>query len=193
MANQDAAFGLRPIGKVGSNRDAQGNTEYEIAACAGAIYQNDCVKAAGAGVAIAAATDNGALLGALTGVFFTDTTTSKPTFANNLAASNAATDIKGFVTDDPFQLYEIQSNNSGASAQGDIGLNADLSVVAGTSPHYVSKTELDDDGSPAIAATTLNLRIMNLSDDPDNSDLTSANVNWKVIITEHFLMTTTGQ
>jgi len=193
MANIDAAFGLRPIGKVGSNRDAQGNTEYEIAACAGAIYQNDCVKAAGAGVAIAAATDNGALLGALTGVFFTDTTTSKPTFANNLAASNAATDIKGFVTDDPFQLYEIQSNNSGASAQGDIGLNADLSVVAGTSPHYVSKTELDDDGSPAIAATTLNLRIMNVSDDPSNSDLTAANVNWKVIITEHFLMTTTGQ
>ena len=193
MANVDAAFGLRPIGKVGSNRDAQGNTEYEIAACAGAIYQNDCVKAAGAGVAIAAATDNGALLGALTGVFFTDTTTSKPTFANNLAASNAATDIKGFVTDDPFQLYEIQSNNSGASAQGDIGLNADLSVAAGASPHYVSKTELDDDGSPAIAATTLNLRIMNVSDDPSNSDLTSANVNWKVIITEHFLMTTSGQ
>jgi len=193
MANVDAAFGLRPIGKVGSNRDAQGNTEYEIAACAGAIYQNDCVKAAGAGVAIAAATDNGALLGALTGVFFTDTTTSKPTFANNLAASNAATDIKGFVTDDPFQLYEIQSNNSGASAQGDIGLNADLSVAAGASPHYVSKTELDDDGSPAIAATTLNLRIMNVSDDPSNSDLASANVNWKVIITEHFLMTTSGQ
>jgi hypothetical protein len=193
MANQDAPFGLRPIGKVGSNRDAQGNTEYEIAACASAMYQNDCVKASGAGIAIAAATDNGALLGALTGVFFTDSTTSKPTFANNLKASNAATDIKGFVTDDPFQLYEIQSNNSGASAQGDIGLNADLSVVAGASPHYVSKTELDDDGSPAIAATTLNLRIMNVSDDPENSDLTAANVNWKVIITEHFLMTTTGQ
>ena len=193
MANQDAAFGLRPIGKVGSNRDAQGTTEYEIAASASAIYQNDCVIASGAGIAIGAATDNGALLGSLQGVFFTDATTSKPTFANNLKASNSATDIKGYVTDDPFQIYEIQSNNSGASAQGDVGLNADLSVVAGAAPHYVSKTELDDDGSPAIAATTLNLRIMNVSDDPSNSDLTSANVNWKVIITEHFLMTTTGQ
>ena len=193
MANQDAAFGLRPIGKVGSNRDAQGTTEYEIAASASAIYQNDCVKASGAGIAIAAATDNGALLGSLQGIFYTDATTSKPTFANNLKASNTATDIKGYVTDDPFQIYEIQSNNSGASVQGDIGLNADLSVVAGAAPHYVSKTELDDDGSPAIAATTLNLRIMNVSDDPENSDLTAANVNWKVIITEHFLMTTTGQ
>ena len=61
MANQDAPFGLRPIGKVGSNRDAQGLSEYEIAACASAIYQNDVVKASGAGIAIAAVTDNGKL------------------------------------------------------------------------------------------------------------------------------------
>ena len=104
MAHQDAAFGLRPIGKVGSNRDSGGLTEYEIAACASAIYQNDCVKASGAGIAIAAATDNGALLGSLQGIYYTDASTNKPTFANNLAASNAATDIKGYVTDDPFQL-----------------------------------------------------------------------------------------
>ena len=189
MANQDAAFGLRPIGKVGSNRDSGGLTEYEIAACASAIYQNDCVKASGAGIAIAAATDNGALLGSLQGIYYTDASTNKPTFANNLAASNAATDIKGYVTDDPFQLYEIQSDNSSASAQGDIGTNADLAVAAGAAPHYVSKTEL---GDSTQATTTANLRIMNVSDDPDNSDLTAANVNWKVIIIEHFLTTTTG-
>ena len=188
MANQDAAFGLRPIGKVGSNRDAQGTTEYEIAACASAIYQNDCVKASGAGIAIAAVTDNGKLLGSIQGVFFTDATTSKPTFANNLKASNSATDIKGFVTDDPFQLYEVQSDASGATAQGDIGANADFAVAAGAAPHYISKTELTDTQS----TTTANLRIMNVSDDPDNSDLTSANCNFKVIIIEHFLTTTTG-
>ena len=105
MANQDAAFGLRPIGKVGSNRNAGGLSEYEIAACASAIYQNDVVKASGAGIAIAAVTDNGKLLGSLQGVFFTDATTSKPTFANHLNASNSATDIKGYIHDDPFQLY----------------------------------------------------------------------------------------
>jgi hypothetical protein len=32
MANKDAAFGLRPIGKVGQNRDNQGLSEYSIAA-----------------------------------------------------------------------------------------------------------------------------------------------------------------
>ena len=32
MANQDAAFGLKAIGKVGQNRDNQGLSEYGIAA-----------------------------------------------------------------------------------------------------------------------------------------------------------------
>jgi hypothetical protein len=46
MANPDAAFGLLPIGKVGQNRDAQGLSEYNIAASSAAIYQNDPVTAA---------------------------------------------------------------------------------------------------------------------------------------------------
>jgi hypothetical protein len=44
MANQDAAFGFRPIGKVGQNRDNQGLSEYNIAANASAIFQNDTVQ-----------------------------------------------------------------------------------------------------------------------------------------------------
>ena len=86
MANKDAAFGLKPIGKVGQNRDAQGLSEYDIAASATAIYQNDPVEMLNTGtIGVAAATE--VLLGSLNGVFFTDATTSKPTFANNLKAS----------------------------------------------------------------------------------------------------------
>ena len=139
-------------------------------------------------VGIAANTDNGVLLGSMQGVFFTDATTSKPTFANHLVASNAATDIKAFVTDDPFQVYEIQSAATGATQQLDVFTNADLTVAAGATPHFVSKTELTD----TQATTTANMRIIGVSDDPDNSDLTSANCNFKVIINEHFYMTATG-
>ena len=111
MANKDSAFGLRAIGKVGQNRDNQGLSEYDIAASASAIYQNDPVEMAATGtITVAAATDT--LLGSLTGVFFTDASTSKPTFANHLEASNTATDIKGFVADDPYERFEIQSNNT---------------------------------------------------------------------------------
>ena len=139
-------------------------------------------------VGIGANTDNGVLLGSMQGVFFTDATTSKPTFANHLVASNAATDIKAFVTDDPFQVYEIQSAATGATQQLDVFTNADLTVAAGATPHFVSKSELTDTQS----TTTANLRIIGVSDDPDNSDLSSANCNFKVIINEHFYMTATG-
>jgi len=189
MANQDAAFGLKPLGKIGQSADNNAATEYEVAACASAFAQNDLMVALAAGtVGIGAATDNGVLLGSCQGVFFTDSSTSKPTFANHLVASNAATDIKAFVTDDPFQVYEIQSDASGATQQLDVFTNADVAVAAGVTPHFVSKTEVTDTQS----TTTANLRIIGISDDPDNSDLTAANCNFKVIINEHFYMTATA-
>ena len=101
MANKDAAFGLKPIGKVGQNRDAGGLSEYDIAASATAIYFQDPVKMINTGtIGVAAAGD--VLLGSLNGVFFTDASTSKPTYANHLDASNTASDIVGFVSDDPY-------------------------------------------------------------------------------------------
>ena len=188
MANQDAAFGLRPVGKVSGNRDSGGTTEYDIAACASAIYQNDPVKMLCTGtIGVAAATQT--LIGSINGVFYTDATTSKPTFARYLAASNSATDIVGFVNDDPFTVFEIQSAGSGAHAQGDIGSNADLATyAAGAAPDYLSAVEAVDTQS----ATAATLRIVGLSKDPDNNDITAANVNWRVLIAEHFYMTTTG-
>ena len=188
MANQDAAFGLRAIGKVGQNRDAQGLSEYSIAASASAIYQWDPVKMINTGtIGVAAAGD--VLLGALNGVFYTDASSSKPTWANHLAASNSATDIVGFVADDPYQRFEVQSNNSGASAQTDVGNDADIAYTAGATPNFVSKVELDDS---SLSASDGQLKIVGVSKDPNNSDLTSANVNWVVIINEHFLKQVAG-
>tara|TARA_R100000005_G_scaffold92942_1_gene67365 strand:- start:561 stop:1136 length:576 start_codon:yes stop_codon:yes gene_type:complete len=184
MANKDAPFGLKPIGKVGQNRDNQGLSEYDIAASATAIYFQDPVKMLNTGtIGVAAAGD--ALLGAITGVFFTDASTSKPTFANHLDASNAATDIKGFVTDDPYERFEIQTNNAGASATTDIFNVADIVYAAGSSPDYVSQVELND--STLANGSSATLQILGLSKDPDNSDVGSANVNWVVRINEHQL------
>ena len=186
MANKDAAFGLRAIGKVGQNRDNQGLSEYDIAASASAIYQNDPVEMAATGtITVAAATDT--LLGSLTGVFFTDASTSKPTFANHLEASNTATDIKGFVADDPYERFEIQSDD--ATAAADVGLNADIVYAAGASPNYVSKVELDHSD---LKTGTAQLRVLAISKDIENNEAGSANVNLVVMINEHFLKGTTG-
>ena len=188
MANKDAAFGLRAIGKVGQNRDNQGLSEYDIAASATAIYQNDPVKMLATGtIGVAAAGD--VLLGALNGVFFTHASTSKPTFANHLEASNTATDIVGFVADDPYERFEVQSDNAGASAQTDIGNVADIAYTAGSSPDYVSKVELDNGD---LAASDGQLKIIGVSKDPDNNEIGSANVNFVVTINEHFLKQEAG-
>jgi len=186
MANKDAAFGLKPIGKVGQNADNNGLSEYDIAASASAIYFQDPVEILSTGtIGVAAAGD--ALLGSLNGVFFTDATTSKPTFANHLNASNTATDIKGFVTDDPYQRYEIQAD--GATAAADVGLNADIVYASGASPNFVSKVELDHSD---LKTGTAQLRVLAISKDIENNEAGSANVNLVVMINEHFLKGTTG-
>ena len=136
MANRSSVgFGLRPIGKVGQNRDAQGLTEYLVSDSPTIIYFNDAVKATDAGtIAVAAGTDK--LLGSLNGAFYTDPTTQKPTW-RNYVPSVAATDIVAFVSDDPYERFEIRSNNTGASATSDIFNNADITYLAGDSANYV--------------------------------------------------------
>jgi len=192
MANKDAAFGLRAIGKVGQNRDNQGLSEYSIAANSTAIYQNDPVQALATGY-IGVAGAGGNLLGSLNGVFYTDSSNSKPTWANHLEASNAATDIVGFVSDDPYERFEIQSSTTLPIAN--INLNADLATyVAGSSPNYISKVEVD---TGTMVSTAAQIRVIGVTKDDENNQLTNAttyaaNVNVVGIINEHNLKTTSG-
>jgi hypothetical protein len=192
MANKDAAFGLKPIGKVGQNKDAQGLSEYSIAASVtSAIYQNDPVTAlADATIAVAAAGNT--LVGSLNGVFYTDSSTSKPTWANHVDASNAATDIVGFVSDDPYERFEIQVNSTFAVTSK--FLNADIVYAAGDSANYVSKVELNN---ATVTTSSAQIRVIGVTKDDENNTLLNAttynaNVNVVGIINEHFLKGTTG-
>ena len=191
MANPNAAFGLLPIGKVGQNRDAQGLSEYNIAASSSAIYQNDPVTAAATGY-ITVATSSSQLLGSLNGVFYTNTSTKKPTWANNLAASNTASDIVGFVTDDPYERYEIQASSTLPIA--DIFLNGNIVYTAGSSANYVSKVTLNT--SELAVSTGAQMRVIGVSKGFNNEKLNattySTNVVVTAIINNHFYKQFTG-
>ena len=184
ITNADNAFGLKAIGKVGQNRDNQGLSEYDIAASSAAIYQNDPIMMAATGKIIVG-TAAAVLLGSLNGVFYTDASTSKPTWANHLNASNTATDIVGFVSDDPYERFEIQSNNAGASNANDVFAVADIAYAAGSTPDYISGVELND--STIANGSSATLQILGASKDPSNNDVGAANVNWVVRINEHEL------
>ena len=184
-ANKDSAFGLRPIGKIGQNRDNQGLSEYSITANdSTTIFFQDAVSATAAGTIHQAAASEAFLLGALNGVFYTDPTTSKPTFANHYSQVNAS-DISAFVADDPYERFEIQSNKATAHTQSDIFQNCNMEVTAGDSANFVSKSEIDIAGGTTTG--TAQLKITGVSNDIDNSNLThaSGHVNFVVMINEH--------
>ena len=141
----------------------------------------------GAAGTIAVAAAGSTLIGSLNGVFFTDASTGKPTFANHLAGSNAATDIVGYVSDDPYERFEIQCD--GAFNATSIFSNVDITYAAGSAPNYVSKVEADISTATTVSAQ---LRILGVSKDPENNDSSATDVNAIVQINEHLLKSTTG-
>ena len=192
MANQNAPFGLLPIGKVGQNRDAQGLSEYNIAASASAINQNDPVQALATGTIGVANSTSDVILGSLTGVFFTDASTSKPTFANHLKANNTATDIVGFCTDDPYERYEVQASSTLPKAN--IFLNGNIVYTAANSVNNVSKVEIDT--SALFTTNTGQLRVIGVSKGFNNELLNATTFATNVVVTaivnNHFYKQLTG-
>ena len=190
MANQDATFGLRPLKSVGQADDSTGMSSHSIdAGDASVIYQGSPVIAAAGYVDIATA---GAVpnLGAFWGCFYDDPTTLKPTFKNYYPGSitpPSSKDIEAFVYDNPNQMFEIQSDNDGASVLADIFSNADMVNFGGSTLNGVSNTELDDSTIAASSDAAAQLLIIGTSRDPKNNDVTDAggNVNWRVLVNMH--------
>jgi|TARA_R100000479_G_scaffold126542_1_gene65800 hypothetical protein len=184
MANQNAPFGLRPIGKIGQNRDNQGLSEYSIKANdTTSIFFQDVVNATADGTVHLGAASEAFMVGSLNGVFYTDPTTSKPTFRNNYAQVNAS-DIVAFVADDPYERFEIQSDNTLASAQTDVFNNFNLNVNPTTpsAANNVSTTQLDDS---TVTTGTAQVKVTGVSTDIKNNDLSASHVNFVVMINEH--------
>jgi len=190
MANQDAAFGLRPLKSVGQGDDSTGMSSHAIDAVYGtAIYQGSPVVAAAGYIAISTA---GAVpnMGAFWGCFYVDPTTLKPTFKNYYPGSitpPSSKDIEAFVYDNPNQMFEIQSDNDGASTLADIFSNADLVNFGGSTLNGVSNSELDDSTIAASSDVAAQLLIIGTSRDPKNNDVTDTggNVNWRVLVNMH--------
>ena len=187
MANQDAAFGLRPLKTVGQQDDSTGMGSHFIAAGeASAMFQGSLVAspATGTGYIDIAGLTGVLNVGAFWGCFYDDPTTRKPTFSNYYPGSITppqSQDIEAFVYDSPYQMFEIQSAATGASAQADIYKTCDLASNGGSTSNGVSSAESAD----TFAAGPAQLKVMGVSRDPENSDITAANVNWRVMICEH--------
>ena len=170
MANQDAAFGFRPTRSlVGGQIRTE---EYVIAANYNtAIYTGQVVEAVTAGGIEAAAAADVQQLGVFGGVFYTDPTTSKPTWSAYYPASTNASDLKASVYVDPYIVFEAQHDGTGTAAMNHAAM--DFVGVAGSTTSGQSTSELDTSDS----GTGGNFKQIGISTDPDNSDTGSANAN----------------
>ena len=185
MANIDAPFGLRPIAKNGQNPNNGGQTQYDVGASQStAIFTGDPVKYKNDGT-VEVATASDALLGVFMGGFYTDPTTSKPTWTPYIPASLATTDAKAFVCDDPQQTFIAQQDSVGANlVAADLNTNANLVFGAGN-----TTTEIDSSTSATTA--THQVRLIDFYDTPDN-DATANNSVLVIKINNHSMMAHTG-
>jgi hypothetical protein len=185
MANKDAAFGLRPARMMNGSAFMGQQNRYRIANNAsGAIFQGDLVETLTAGtIGVKAAGETDAALGVFNGCRYTDPVSGKETFSNYYPGSIAADDIEAFVIDAPDVVYEIQAD--AAFPVADLFGNFDIVVGTGDTNSGMSRTEIGV--STGAATATLPLKAIDISQDPENSDVASANTNVMVVINNHLL------
>ena len=190
MANVDSAFGLIPIAKVGQNPNNGGLTQYTIGDNQStAIFTGDPVTYKSDGT-VEVATASTAFCGVFRGCFYTDPTTSKPTWRPYFPASLSPGDAVGFIVDDPMQTFIAQQDSVVSNiVAANLNENANLIFNAGNTTTGVSGVEIDS-SSAAITATH-QVRLISFWDTPSN-DATANNSVLVVKINNHQLMAHTG-
>ena len=185
MANQSTTgFGLRPLRNVHQGDHNAGLGEWKKAASSTAIDHHDLVLLAASGY-VTVATAGAAVinaLGSLNGTFYTDPSTSKPTWSN-WAPSNAATDMIALVNDNPQTMFEMRTTITSLT-QADAGATAPIVDSAGSgAPNYISGFTIG-----AVTGTVVNqVKLLGISRDTLNQDVSVSGSVWRVMICSHIL------
>ena len=204
MANQTAGFGFRQAPTVGSTPATGGQAEYKVKSGLGiGIFPNKPVSqqytdgddgylqdiTAGTmddgiagGVDWSTGTSNiQPIVGVFNGIFYINSSTSKPTFANHVLASTTfgtdyntgSSDGIGFVNDNPMQEYTCKADAAVTQANLLSTFNSTDGATAGTQTNGQSTVKLNI----ASADATSMFRIVRTANDPANNDNTAVNSN----------------
>ena len=179
MANRNSAgFGFIAAGTLGNTPATSGLSEYFIDAnTAGDTFNGEAVQVTAGYIVTAEDAATAETVGVLYGVFYNAATTLKPTFASwydgAITPANSE-DIKAYVNDNPFQLYNVATDDAVATTI--VGAHAiyldtfDVNTGGNTTTGRSSTTI--DIGDTAAASKTW--RLIRSAEDPENNDLTAA-------------------
>ena len=179
MANRNSAgFGFIAAGTLGNTPATSGLSEYFIdAATAGDTFNGEAVQVTAGYIVTAEDSATAETVGVLYGIFYNAATTLKPTFASwydgAITPANSE-DIKAYVNDNPFQLYNVATDAEVAT------------TIVGAHAIYLDTFDVNTGGSTTTGRsnTTLDIgdthatnntwRLIRSAEDPENSDLTAA-------------------
>lgn len=189
MANANSIFGARLIGHLyGSMYNARVRPYIIPSTDSTDLFLGDFVSMSGGGETnvtgqtyplIEKSAVGQVILGVVVG-FVVDQDVSL-----NKIYRDASTERTAFICDDPYALFEIQTNGAGS---GDIiGENADIVLGAGNTTYGTSGTQLDEG---TASAATAQLRITGISQRVDNELGQYAKFN--CYINEHIFKQTAG-
>ena len=183
MANETGNFGLRAARQLDGSPYNGAQNRYRILKNYGtALYQGDLVMTSVNGTIERAGATSNPVVGVFNGVFYTDPTTSKPTWKNYYPATISANDIMAQVIDGPDVVFEI--NADATFTVSHLFANYSINATTGSTLSGQGKESLDV--STADSSSTFVLKAVDISQDPNNSDTTaSSGVNVLVVINAH--------
>jgi hypothetical protein len=183
MANETGNFGLRAARQLDGSPYNGAQNRYRILKNYGtALYQGDLVMTSVNGTIERAGATSNPVVGVFNGVFYTDPTTSKPTWKNYYPATISANDIMAQVIDGPDVVFEI--NADATFTVSHLFANYKINATTGSTLSGQGRESLDV--ATADSSSTFVLKAVDISQDPNNSDTTaSSGVNVLVVINAH--------
>ena len=187
MANETTKMGLIPVRKVGGQRWTGGQQRYRNESGATtAIFQGDLVtQLTGGTIGRHAASGTVPIVGVFNGCSYTDPTSGDTVFSNSYPGSIAASDIIANIIDDPMVEFTIQSDE--AFPVTDLFGNFDVVESSPVGDTKTGTSNMQLDTSTGATTTTLPLKAIDISQDPENSDTSSAGTNVVVVIQNHVM------
>jgi hypothetical protein len=209
-ANQVTGFGLRMVMNLGNTPATSGQSEYKLKSGLGVgIFKNNITSIQDSNGdegylqdASFATTDDGGnggatysnsghapIIGVFNGAFYVDNSTSKPTWANSVAAgttfgtdyNTGSNDGCAYVNDNPFQEYAIKADAAVTQSMfGDAGYNC-TSTTSGGAVDPISGQSTVKLNIAGGAAGTKMFKLVRSADEPKNNDLSVLNGNVIVV------------